>query len=252
MAEGLAVEGLSVGFGGVRALDGVDLALRPGEIVGLVGPNGAGKSTLINCVGGQLEAAAGRVSLDGAPLDSMPPYLRARRGVLRTFQRIAVFPELTVREHLFVAVRARRPAGTRWSELVDRAQPNEAEALAIEEALDRVGLRERADVAVATLPLGACRLVEIARALVGGPRVLLADEPSSGLDPREAETLATVLRSVAGQGTGVLLVEHDLAMVAELCDRVVVLHVGRVIAQGSFAEVMADPTVQRAYLGHAA
>lgn len=246
------VEGLSVTFGGVRALDGVDLEVAPGEIVGLVGPNGAGKSTLVNCVGGQLDADAGRVWLDGIRLDGLAPHRRARLGVARTFQRVAVFPELTVREHLFVALRARRPAGTRWSELVDRAQPTAAEADLLEATLERVGLQARADAPVGTLPLGACRLVEIARALVGAPRVLLADEPSSGLDPRESGTLATVVRSVAERDTGVLLIEHDLALVAEVCDRVVVLDVGQVLAQGAFADVMADPLVQRAYLGHVA
>jgi ABC-type branched-subunit amino acid transport system ATPase component len=252
MVEGLAVEELSVRFGGVSALDGVDLAVRPGEIVGLVGPNGAGKSTLVNCVGGQLEPTGGRVALDGCSLNGMAPYRRARLGIGRTFQRIAVFPELTVREHLFIAARARRPAGTHWSELVDRARPSTAEAVAVDATLERVGLVGLADTQVGTLPLGVCRLVEIARALVGGPRVVLADEPSSGLDQGEARTLATVLRSVAAERAGVLLVEHDLAMVSTVCDRVVVLHLGRVIAHGSFAEVMADPEVQRAYLGHVA
>jgi ABC-type branched-subunit amino acid transport system ATPase component len=252
MVEGLAVEGLSVRFGGVSALDDVDLAVEPGEIVGLVGPNGAGKSTLVNCVGGQLEPTRGRVLLDGRPLNGRPTYQRARLGVGRTFQRIAVFPELTVREHLFIAARALRPGGTHWSELVDRARPKEAEAAAVDATLERVGLVDRADAPVGTLPLGVCRLVEIARALVGGPRVVLADEPSSGLDQAEGHTLATVLRSVAAERTGVLLVEHDLGIVSTVCDRVVVLHLGVVIAQGSFAEVMADPGVQRAYLGHVA
>lgn len=252
MAEGLAIRGISVHFGGVSALERVDLDVAPGEIVGLIGPNGAGKSTLVNSVGGQLEPTSGSISLDGVSLDGMPPYRRARGGVGRTFQRIAVFPELTVREHLFVAARARRRRGTRLSELVDRGQPNESEAADVDATLALVGLSERADAAVGTLPLGACRLVEIGRALIGGPRVVLADEPSSGLDRREAETLAAVLRAITDRGTGVLLVEHDLAMVSLVCDRVVVLHVGRVIAEGRFADVMAQTEVQRAYLGHVA
>ena len=255
MAEGdrgLAIRSLSVRFGGITALSDVDLDVAPGEIVGLVGPNGAGKSTLVNCVGGQLAPSSGSVTLGGEVLDGMAPFRRARRGVGRTFQRIAVFPELTVREHLFIAARARRREGARWSELVDRARPNAEESAEVEATLHLVGLSERADVEVATLPLGACRLVEIGRALIGRPSVVLADEPSSGLDAREAGTLATVLRSLPERGIGVLLVEHDLAMVAEACDRVVVLHLGQVIAQGTFDAVMAEPSVRRAYLGQVA
>jgi branched-chain amino acid transport system ATP-binding protein len=249
--RGLSVRGVTVRFGGVLALDGIDMDVGAGEIVGLIGPNGAGKSTLVNCVGGQLDPASGTVSLDGGALDGLAPFRRARRGVGRTFQRIAVFPELTAREHLFVALRA-HSGGTTWSRLVDRARPNPDEAARIDATLELVGLRDRAGVPVSTLPLGVCRLVEIARALVGEPRVLLADEPSSGLDPRESATLATVLRSLADRSVGVLLVEHDLSMVRAVCDRVVVLDVGRVIARGRFEEVMADPEVRRAYLGEVA
>jgi branched-chain amino acid transport system ATP-binding protein len=250
--RGLSVVSVSVRFGGIAALEGVDLVVDPGEIVGLVGPNGAGKTTLINCVGGQLVQSSGSVWLGGECLDGLPPFRRARRGVARTFQRIAVFPELTIREHLFIAVRARRRGGARWSELVDRGRPDPDESAEIATTLELVGLADRADAAVSTLPLGACRLVELGRALIGRPTVVLADEPSSGLDARERATLATVLRTLPEQGIGVLLVEHDLPMVSLVCDRVVVLHVGRVIAQGPFQAVMADPAVRRAYLGQVA
>ena len=255
MAEasgGLAVRSLSVRFGGISALDDVDLDVARSEVLGLIGPNGAGKSTLVNCVGGQLTPSAGSVTLGGVVLDGMAPFRRARRGVGRTFQRIAVFPELTVREHLFIAARARRRGGARWSELVDRGRPNAEESAEVEATLELIGLTERADVEVAALPLGACRLVETGRALMGRPSVILADEPSSGLDAREVATLSSLLRSLPGQGIGVLLVEHDLAMVAEVCDRVAVLDLGRLIAQGSFHAVMADPEVRRAYLGEVA
>jgi branched-chain amino acid transport system ATP-binding protein len=251
-ARGLAVRSLSVRFDGITALDEVDLDVQPGEVVGLLGPNGAGKTTLVNCVGGQLAPSTGSVFLGLRDLDGMAPFRRARLGVGRTFQRIAVFPELTVRDHLFVAVRARRRGGARVAELVDRARPNADERREIDETLELVGLTDRADAAVATLPLGACRLVEIGRALIGRPTVVLADEPSSGLDARESATLASVLRSLPDRGIGVLLVEHDLAMVSKVCDRVVVLHLGRVIAHGTFTAVMADPAVRRAYLGQVA
>ena len=249
---GLSVKALSVRFGGITALDHVDLDVGADEIVGLIGPNGAGKSTLVNCIGGQLTPDTGSVALDGVVLDKMAPFRRARRGVGRTFQRIAVFPDLTVRDHLFIAARARRAQGARWSELVDRARPNAAESAEIDRTLGLVGLSDRADARVATLPLGACRLVEIARALIGRPKVVLADEPSSGLDARETAILAGVLRSLPGREVGVLLVEHDLAMVAAVCDRVVVLHLGRVIARGTFEAVMAESAVRGAYLGQVA
>jgi branched-chain amino acid transport system ATP-binding protein len=246
---GLAVRSVSVSFGGVTALDGVDIDVRHGEIVGLIGPNGAGKSTLVNCVGGQLAPQKGSVVLGGRRLDGLAPFRRARLGIGRTFQRVAVFPELTVRDHLFVAVRAHHDGRARASRLLDRARPTEEESNEIEQALALTGLSAFADTVVGTLPLGVCRLVEVGRALVGHPTVLLADEPSSGLDGLEASALAELLRTLPESGMGVLLVEHDLALVASVCDRVIVLHLGAVIASGSYDEVMADPAVRTAYLG---
>jgi branched-chain amino acid transport system ATP-binding protein len=253
MPEGravLVVRSLSVGFGGVAALDQVDLDVHPGEIVGLVGPNGAGKSTLVNCVGGQLEPSSGSLLLGAVDLGTMRPFQRARLGIGRTFQRVALFPELTVEAHLLASLRAGRRGG-RWWELLARAQPTTEESRAIEETLGLLGLSGMAGAPVATLPLGACRMLELGRALIGQPRVLLADEPSSGLDRWEASRLASVLRLAASRGIGILLVEHDLGLVASACDRVVVLDLGRVIATGRFVEVMADPAVRRAYLGEA-
>jgi len=252
MDGALSIRSMSVAFGGVTALDCVDLDVGEREIVGLVGPNGAGKSTLVNGVGGQLEPSSGSVRLGGVRLDGLRPFQRARLGIGRTFQRVAVFPELTVREHLLVALRALDGDRTPWLRLLERSRPEPAESRRIDEVLSLVGLADRADALVSTLPLGACRLVEIGRALVGGPSVLLADEPSSGLDGRESATLTTVLHSLRERGTAVLLVEHDLALVAEVSHRVVVLDTGRVIAEGPFAAVMADPEVRRAYLGQVA
>lgn len=248
----LTVRSLGLRFGGVVALDEVDLQVGHNEIVGLVGPNGAGKSTLVNCVGGQLEQISGSVTLQGVALDGKRPYRRARLGVGRTFQRVALFPELTVGTHLLLSLRAGRSRRPRWSVLVEGGRPTRAESTRIREVLELVGLDDRVDTTVATLPLGACRLLEIGRALIGDPIVLLADEPSSGLDPREVETLAGVLAELPGRGIGVLLVEHDLRLVERLCRRVVVLDLGRVIAEGTFASVMASPVVRRAYLGEVA
>ena len=244
---------VSIRFGGIAALKDVSLDSMPGEAVGLVGPNGAGKTTLFNCLCGQLRPSRGTVSFDGHVLDHMPAHLRARLGIRRTFQRVEVFPELSVRDHMIVAERARRGDGALWKDLLNMAKPRREELDHVEKVLDLVGLTEMADVPVAALSLGHCRLVELGRALCGEPRLLMADEPSSGLDMSETAALAAVLRGVQReQGMAVLLVEHDMEMVRTAVDRVVVLDVGEIIAQGTFETVVADPEVRRAYLGRTA
>ncbi len=244
---------ISIRFGGVAALKDVSLALDAGEAVGLVGPNGAGKTTLFNCLCGQLRPSGGTVSFDGHVLDDLPAHQRARLGIRRTFQRVEVFPELSARDHMIVAERARRGDGALWKDLLNMAKPRRDELDNVEKVLDLVGLTEMADMPVAALSLGHCRLVELGRALCGEPRLLMADEPSSGLDMTETAALATVLRGVQrDQGMAVLLVEHDMEMVRAAVDRVVVLDVGEIIAQGTFDTVVADPEVRRAYLGRTA
>jgi branched-chain amino acid transport system ATP-binding protein len=249
----LDARSVSIRFGGVAALKDVSLSLAAGEAVGLVGPNGAGKTTLFNCMCGQLRPSGGTVSFDGQVLDDMPAYLRARLGIRRTFQRVEVFPELSVRDHMIVAERARRGDGALWKDLLNMAKPRPEELAQVDKVLDLVGLTEMADVPVAALSLGHCRLVELGRALCGEPRLLMADEPSSGLDISETAALAAVLRSVQREhGMAILLVEHDMEMVRTAVDRVVVLNVGEIIAEGSFDAVVADPEVRRAYLGRSA
>jgi branched-chain amino acid transport system ATP-binding protein len=244
---------ISIHFGGVAALKGVSLSMVPGEAVGLVGPNGAGKTTLFNCLCGQLRPTGGTVSFDGQPIGDLPAHARARLGIRRTFQRVEVFPEMSVRDHMIVAERARRGDGALWKDLLNKGKPHRDELDHVEEVLALVGLTDLADVPVAALSLGHCRLVELGRALAGRPRLLMADEPSSGLDIGETAALAGVLRNAQReQGMAVLLVEHDMAMVASAVDRVVVLDVGAVIAEGPFATVVADPEVRRAYLGRSA
>ncbi|MHB8328647.1 MAG: ABC transporter ATP-binding protein [Acidimicrobiales bacterium] len=253
MAELLEARRISVRFGGVKALDDVSLTLRAGEAVALVGPNGAGKTTLFDCICGHVRAEGGSVWFDGRRIDAMGPYLRARLGIGRTFQRIEVFPELTVRDHMLVAERARRGDGALWKDLLNLGSPRPEEIERVDEALKMVGLAGLADTPVAALGLGLCRLVELGRALAREPRLLLADEPSSGLDPHETSALAEVLRSVQRErGMALLLVEHDLQMVARTVDRVVVLDVGHVIADGPFDDVITRPEVRRAYLGRSA
>ncbi len=246
----LRVEGVTKTFGGIAAVNDVTFDVGRGESVGLVGPNGAGKTTLFNCVCGQLRPEHGAVELDGRALVGMPTFERARLGIARTYQRVEVFPDMTVRDHLLVALRARWRSGRLWRDLCGLSKPSAGESAKVGAVLDMVGLTDRAEVPVASLGLGLCRLVELARALVADPVLLMADEPSSGLDVHETRELGTVLRQVQrDQGMAMVLVEHDLGMVAEVVDRTVVMNLGEVIAEGDFASVMADPAVRRAYLG---
>ena len=257
MGEGssalLDARSISIRFGGIAALKDVSLTVAAGEAVGMVGPNGAGKTTMFNCVCGQLRPDEGTVFFDGRPIGDLPAHKRARLGIRRTFQRVEIFPELSVRDHLIVAERARRGDGALWKDLLNKGKPRHDELDHVEQVLELVGLTDLADVPVAALSLGHCRLVELGRALAGKPRLLLADEPSSGLDISETGALADVLRSAQREhGMAVLLVEHDMEMVAKAVDRVVVLDVGEIIAEGPFRSVVANPEVRRAYLGRTA
>lgn len=246
----LAARGLTKSFGATRAVAEVDLEVAAGESVGLVGPNGAGKTTVFNCIFGQVRPDAGTVELDGRDIGRLPTWRRARLGIGRTYQRLEVFPELTVRDHLVVALRVHRRGARLWRDLLGLGAPDHDELAAVDSVLVALGIVDLGDVPVAALGLGVCRLVELARAVVSGPRVLLTDEPSSGLDERETGELARLLRSLqCSRGMGMLLVEHDLAMVEAVVDRVVVMDLGRVVASGSFHEVMRAPAVRRAYLG---
>lgn len=249
----LRVSDVSKSFGGIAAVSNMSLTVSAGESVGLVGPNGAGKTTLFNCICGQLRPERGRVELSGDSIDHLPVYQRARRGIGRTYQRVEVFPDMTVREHLLVAERARRGDGRLWRDLCYRSRPVPEEMARVDQVLELIGITERADTPVSALGLGLCRLVELARALVGEPVLLLADEPSSGLDVEETKELAHVLRTLQQErGMAVLLVEHDLSMVGAVVDRTVVMDLGSLVAEGTFDEVMSDPRVRDAYLGTSA
>ncbi len=246
----LRVNGVSKVFGGITAVDNVCFDVVAGESVGLVGPNGAGKTTLFNCICGQLQPERGSVELAGEELLGIPTYKRARLGIGRTYQRVEIFPDMTVRDHLLVAERARRREGRLWKDLCNRSAPTLEEIERVDSVLGLVGIADRADAPVSSLGLGSCRLVELARALVSDPVLLLADEPSSGLDIHETGELSDVLRMLQRErGMAVLLVEHDLSMVGSVVDRTIVMNLGEVLAEGSFDEVMADPSVRQAYLG---
>jgi branched-chain amino acid transport system ATP-binding protein len=246
----LEVTGLRKRFAGVVALNDVDLVVGAGERVGLIGPNGAGKTTFFNCVLGVEPAERGNVVLDGQDLGGLPVHQRARLGIGRTFQRIELFAESTVREHLLIAERTRRGDGRLWKDLVGRGRPRPDELARCDAVLELLGLGDVADEPIERLSLGKGRLVEVGRALVTEPKLLLLDEPSSGLDRHETAALAATLRDVqAEQGFAILLVEHDVELVAGFTERAYVLDFGQVIAKGPTAEVLASEVVRHAYLG---
>jgi branched-chain amino acid transport system ATP-binding protein len=239
----LEIDEVSVRFGGLAALSEVSLTAREGEITGLIGPNGAGKTTLFNVVTGMQRPNTGTVRLDGRELRGLPAYRRARLGLGRTFQRQELFGTMTVGENVGVAASiAQRGLLTARSKRIHEIR---------EELLERLGLTPVANVRTDTLPTGTGRLVELARALAVKPRVLLLDEPAAGQDKEETQRFSDVLRALAGDGMAVLLVEHDMDLVMNVCETVVVLDYGRVICTGTPAAVQADRKVRDAYLGTA-
>jgi branched-chain amino acid transport system ATP-binding protein len=237
----LEAHDLNVRFGELHAVRDVSLAVDGGEILGLIGPNGAGKTTTFNAVSG-VQRCTGTVVLDGVDVSNAPPDRRARLGMSRTFQRLEVFGSMTaydnIRTAAEIAARARR-------------QPVRSALAVADGVIDLVGLRDQADRRADALPTGQARLVELGRVLATGPKVVLLDEPASGLDDRETERLAGVLDALRADGMAVLLVEHDIDLVMGLCSRVCVLDLGEVIASGTPAEIRGDAAVQEAYLGAA-
>ena len=237
-------------FAGIAALAGVSLDVHEGEAVGLIGPNGAGKTTFFNCLLGMIRPDAGTVRFDGVDLMRIPTHGRARLGIGRTFQRIELFSGMTVRDHLLVAERARRRSGALWKDVLGRGRPRADERARVDATLTLLGLDDVADAPIEALSLGRGRLVEMGRALMTEPRLLLLDEPSSGLDRRETDALVATLRDVqAERGTAILLVEHDVEFVRQFVSRVFVLDFGTLIASGPTDAVFSDDAVRRAYLG---
>jgi branched-chain amino acid transport system ATP-binding protein len=246
----LDASGITKSFSGIRALDNVALHVAEGERVGLIGPNGAGKTTLFNCILGNLRPDSGSVLLDGVDLGSMPVHRRARMGMGRTFQRIELFSDTTVAEHLLIAERVRRGDGALWKDLLGRGRPTPDESRRCGEILDLLGLAHLATEPIEALSLGQGRLVEVGRALVTEPKVLLLDEPSSGLDRTETDALAATLAEVQREKRfAVLLVEHDVELVAAFTQRTYVLDFGHLIADGPTGQMLVDDRVRSAYLG---
>ena len=235
----LRAEGITVRFGALVALDGVDIVLEEGRATGIIGPNGAGKTTLLDVLTGGRRPDAGTVTIDGRDVTSARPHRRARLGLGRTFQRSAPFGSLTVFENVLVAAEICR----RWS---PERRPPRAVADGV---LAQLGLAGVADRRADDLPIGLARRMELGRALAAGPRVLLVDEPAAGLDPAERDDLGQVLRTLVAAGLAVGLVDHDVELVMGVCGQVHVLDFGRTIALGPPARVRTDSAVQAAYLG---
>jgi branched-chain amino acid transport system ATP-binding protein len=238
----LEVRGASVRFGGHVAVRDVDLDVEAGAITGLIGPNGAGKTTLFNVITGLQETVTGRVVLDGDDITNAKAHVRARKGIARTFQRLEVFGSLTARENLLTAAEIRRS----WSR--DRSVDVREE---VERLIDLVGIRPVADERVDSMPTGLARLVELGRALATRPKVLLLDEPASGLDDSESEDFAALLLELVQRGMAILLVEHDVQLVMQVCATINVLDFGAILAQGTPAEIQRNQAVLDAYLGAA-
>ena len=244
MSAVLQAVGLSVRFGGVRAVENVDVTVEEGQLVGLIGPNGAGKTTFVDAITGFVRST-GRVELDGSDLTGMAPHVRARRGLARTWQSTELFDDLTVRENLTVA--AERPSFLALAaELVGRRVD---ESAAADDALEVLGLEPIAEAVPDELTQGQRKLVGVARAIAMRPRLLCLDEPAAGLDTNESENLGQRLRRIADAGTTTLMIDHDMGLVMSICDRIVVLDFGEVIAAGPPDDVRRDPRVVAAYLG---
>ena len=244
-------QGISLSFGGIKVLQGLDVEFRAGEITGLIGPNGAGKTSLFNCLTGAYTPQVGSISFSGQRLDGLPPSTRAGKGVVRSFQHVALCPDLTVIENVMLGVARNYDSGWHHAFLpLPKGIKERAEMRSSAEgALANFGLTEMAEKLPGELPPGMQRLVEIARALVGRPSVLLLDEPAAGLNNSETRDLMRTLQKLKAPDLVMVVVEHDMDLVMTICDRIYVLNFGEFVACGTPEEVRNDPEVVRIYLG---
>jgi branched-chain amino acid transport system ATP-binding protein len=245
----LALDGVSKRFGGLQALSSISLSVAPGEVLGLIGPNGAGKSTLVSCITGVLRIDGGSIRFEDSDIQGLPPHRRARRGIARTFQKVRLADQLTVYENVAAGLASRwfAHAGG-WSSVF---QPLSAASVtqAVNRTLEQVGLSDVSNTLVKSLPFGRRHFVEIARAMVAEPRLLLLDEPATGLTEPERERLATLVKDIAAGGCAIILIEHDLELVGRLCHRVTVINQGNHVFTGTPAAAQSNPDVVQAYLG---
>ncbi len=249
----LQVEALNCYFDGLRAVADLSFDVAAGEIKAVIGPNGAGKSTLFNMIAGVTRPSSGHIVFDGARIDALPTFRRARLGIARTFQNLQIFREMTVLENVMVGRHLRGHAGAARAILRDRAFRAEERAIeaAAHDMLERFGLGCKADMPAGALSFGQMKILELARALASEPRLLLLDEPAAGLPRADAEHMASIIQAINAQGMTVLLVEHNMRMVMSLSHDILVLNSGARIAEGTADEVCRHPDVLTAYLGTA-
>ncbi|MEE4460674.1 high-affinity branched-chain amino acid ABC transporter ATP-binding protein LivG [Azotobacter chroococcum] len=250
----LEVRDLAMRFGGLLAVDGVSLSLGARQVLSMIGPNGAGKTTVFNCLTGFYKPSAGEILLDGEPIQGLPGHRIARKGIVRTFQNVRLFREMTALENLLVA--QHRHLNTNFfAGLLKTPTFRRSERQALEFAhhwLERVGLADCANRLAGTLAYGQQRRLEIARCMMTRPRLLMLDEPAAGLNPRETEDLKALIGLLRDEhGLGVLLIEHDMPLVMGISDRIVVINQGRPLAEGTPAQIRCHPEVIKAYLGEA-
>jgi branched-chain amino acid transport system ATP-binding protein len=252
MSAVLSVKNLSKSFGGLMAVMGVEFEVAEGEIFGLIGPNGAGKTTLFNMLTGLTKPSAGTVTFRGEDITGRDPAVIARMGMARTFQNIRLFGGMSVLDNVRVPLHAKKDAGI-WANILGLGAARENEREALERArrlVELVGLTDRIGTPAASLPYGARRRLEIARALALSPKLLLLDEPAAGMNNKETAQLGTIIRRIRDElRIGVVLVEHDMELVMDISDRITVLHFGSVLAEGTPRQIQDNPEVVAAYLG---